>query len=67
MLVLARKEGESIVIGPDITVTVLETNGSVVRLGIAAPEAVPVHRLEVAKRIRAEGQSIQPGTKGGPA
>lgn len=50
MLVLARKLDESIVIGPDITVTVLEIKGGVVRLGIAAPEDVPVNREEVSAR-----------------
>ena len=48
MLVLSRKKSESITIGNDITVTVLEfrRNGTV-RLGITAPEDVPVHRQEI--------------------
>jgi carbon storage regulator len=47
VLVLTRKPGQSIVIGDDIEVTVLEVNGAKVRLGIKAPSSVPVHRLEV--------------------
>ena len=54
MLVLTRKLGESVVIGGKITVTVIESRGEVVRLGIDAPKEVPVHRLEVFERIRAE-------------
>lgn len=51
MLVLARMRDESIVIGPDVTVTVLEIRGDKVRLGITAPKDVPVHRKEVADAI----------------
>jgi len=47
MLVLSRKVGESIVIGSDVTVTVLEVRGDVVRVGIDAPRSVAVHRKEV--------------------
>ena len=54
MLVLSRKSGESVVIGGKITVTVIESRGEIVRLGIEAPKEVPVHRWEVFERIRAE-------------
>lgn len=47
MLVLSRKTGESIVIGADVTVTVLEVRGDLVRVGIDAPRTVSVHRKEV--------------------
>jgi len=47
MLVLSRKSGESIVIGNDITVTVIEFRGDQVRLGIDAPRSVPVYREEL--------------------
>lgn len=47
MLVLSRKVGDSIQIGDDVTVTVLNFNGNHIRIGIAAPQAVPVHRREV--------------------
>lgn len=51
MLVLSRKENESIVINNDITVTVVEIRGDKVRLGIVAPKEVPVHRQEVFNAI----------------
>jgi carbon storage regulator len=51
MLVLSRKRGEGIVIGYDITVTVLATEGGRVKLGISAPSEVPIHREEVYQRI----------------
>jgi carbon storage regulator len=57
MLLLTRKESESIVIGDDITVTVIRTVGGQVRIGIQAPRDVPVHREEVAERIRAEAHA----------
>ncbi len=47
MLVLTRKPGESIIIGKDITVTILEVRGNRVRVGIAAPADVPVSRSEL--------------------
>jgi carbon storage regulator len=52
MLVLSRKVGESIVIGGRITVTVVRVEGETVRLGIAAPADVPVHRQEVYDEIQ---------------
>ncbi len=51
MLVLTRRVGESIVIGHDIVVTVLEVRGDVVRVGIEAPRQVPVHRSEIYAQI----------------
>ncbi len=47
MLVLSRRAGESVVIGHDVVVTVLEVRGDVVRVGIEAPRSVQVHRSEV--------------------
>jgi len=47
MLVLSRKSGESIVIGNDIIITVVEFRGDQVRLGIDAPRSVPVYREEL--------------------
>ena len=52
MLVLSRKKGESIVIGGGITVTVINTKGNVVRIGIEAPMDVPILRREISGRIR---------------
>ena len=54
MLVLTRKEGEALKIGDDINVTVLGIKGGQVRLGIAAPDDVAIHREEVYERIHAE-------------
>lgn len=53
MLVLSRRIGESLMIGDNITVTLLAVNGMQVRLGIAAPGSVSVHREEVFLRIKA--------------
>ena len=56
MLVLTRKLGESIVIGNNVRVTILEMQGKQIRLGIDAPAEVPVHRGEVYERIEAENR-----------
>ena len=56
MLVLTRKDKESIMIGDDIEVTVLSSDGAKVRLGIQAPSNVSVHRTEVYLEIRAHGR-----------
>lgn len=56
MLVLTRKTGESIVIGDQIVVTVLEVRSDQVRLGIEAPRSVQVHREEVVRRV--EGENV---------
>ncbi len=53
MLVLSRKSGETIVIGDSITVTVMEVKGERVRIGVAAPHEVAVHREEVHRKIEA--------------
>lgn len=47
MLVLSRRAGESVVVGHDVVITVLEVRGDVVRVGIKAPRSVQVHREEV--------------------
>lgn len=52
MLVLTRKAGESVMIGDDVVVTVLEARGDVIRIGIQAPRDVQVHREEVYKELR---------------
>jgi carbon storage regulator len=51
MLALSRKRGEAIVIGSNIRVIVLATDGGRVKLGVVAPAEVPVHREEVYQRI----------------
>ena len=59
MLVLTRRQGESIAIGSDVVVTVLEIRGGQVRLGIAAPPAVTVLRSEITEQLADSDQ--QPG------
>jgi len=54
MLILTRRQGETIVIGDDITVTVLSVKGSQVRMGFTAPKNINVHREEVYQRIKLE-------------
>jgi carbon storage regulator len=51
MLVLSRKLGEQIVIGDNVTVTVLEVRGGRVKLGVTGPAEVPIHREELQRRI----------------
>lgn len=52
MMVLSRKKGEQVVVGGQVTVTVLEVQGDRVKLGFAAPAEVPIHRSEVFERLR---------------
>ncbi|MEW6723407.1 MAG: carbon storage regulator CsrA [Bacillota bacterium] len=56
MLVLSRKSKQSIVIGDNIEVQILDIRGDTVRLGIIAPPEVPVHRREVYEEIREENR-----------
>ena len=63
MLVLSRQRDESIMIGDDVEVTIVDVRGHNVRLGIAAPADIPVHRKEVYERIKAQrGEQPQPHT-----
>jgi carbon storage regulator len=54
MLVLSRQKDESIMIGDDVEVTIVDVRGDKVRLGITAPKEVPVHRKEVYEAIQKE-------------
>ena len=52
MLILTRKVGESVLIGDDISITVLSVRGKQVKLGVQAPKEVSVHREEIYQRIK---------------
>ena len=61
MLILTRRVGETLVVGDDITITVLGVKGNQVRIGIKAPQDVTVHREEIYERIKQE-QNQKNGT-----
>ena len=56
MLVLSRRVGESVVIGGDVTVTILEVRSDVIRVGIDAPRSVAVHRSELLVELEASNR-----------
>lgn len=56
MLILTRRTGETVMIGNEVTLTVLGVKGNQVRIGINAPKSVPVHREEIYERIKRELQ-----------
>ena len=57
MLILTRRVGETLMIGDEVTVTVLGVKGNQVRIGVNAPKDVSVHREEIYERIKREDQS----------
>jgi len=68
MLVLTRKRGEQILIGDDIVITILDTKGDAVRVGIEAPRGVVIHRLEVMQAVtEANLEAARAGSSDGQA
>ena len=62
MLILTRRVGESVMIGDEVTITVLGVKGNQVRIGVNAPKDVSVHRQEIYERIRKEQDDEGSGT-----
>ena len=60
MLILTRRPKETICIGHDVRVTVLDIKGNQVRIGIEAPDAVPIHREEIYNKIQTEAVGSGP-------
>jgi carbon storage regulator len=64
MLVLSRQRDESIVIGDNVVITIVDIRGDKVRLGIEAPGEIPVHRQEVYDAIQRENRKLAPPQSG---
>ncbi len=72
MLILTRRVGERVVIGEDVLVTVMEVSGQTVRLGIAAPQGLPIYREEIWLAVKEENRAAAEAAAdalpaGGPA
>lgn len=63
MLVLTRRSGESVMIGDDVVITVLEVRGDVIRLGIRAPRDIQVHREEIYRELQASNRAAASPTE----
>jgi carbon storage regulator len=63
MLILTRRVGEAVVIGEEVTVTVLGVKGNQVRIGVNAPKTVSVHREEIFDRIKNEEKGASPANR----
>jgi carbon storage regulator len=65
MLILTRRAGESIVIGDNVTITIIEAGRDHVRIGVDAPRSVSVHRQEVYAEITRENEAARTGDASG--
>ena len=66
MLILTRRVGESLMIGDDVTITVLGVKGNQVRIGVKAPKEVAVHREEIRNRIEEASAESEPKSSSDP-
>ena len=66
MLILTRRVGESLMIGDDVTITVLGVKGNQVRIGVDAPKEVAVHREEILNRIEEASAESEPKSSSDP-
>lgn len=57
MLIITRRPGEKVVLGDEITVTVMEVSGQTVRLGIDAPKELPIYREEIWEAVKRENRA----------
>lgn len=62
MLVLTRRIGESLIIGDDVIIRVLDVKGDIVRIGVDAPRHVQIHRQEVYEAVKAANQAAAAST-----
>ena len=59
MLILTRKVGESLLIGDDVSITILNVRGNQVKIGVKAPKEISVHREEIYQRIKQAEDKVQ--------
>ncbi|MCW2951813.1 MAG: carbon storage regulator, CsrA [Conexibacter sp.] len=57
MLIITRRPGEKIILGDDVTVTVMEVSGQTVRIGIDAPKSLPIYREEIWAAVKQENEA----------